>query len=148
MRARSEWRCGAYRGRGLAARAVAAVLLALTVWIAMRMSVLAHRRATHVAIDADSASPPRTGVARETARRTVRVLLPMALTTLLVLAVLRLCGVELTLFHLVALILAAGLGLDYALFFDHAGADHADPLRTRHALITVRPAERRGGKMG
>src|SRR3546814_15497394 len=125
MRARSEWRCGAYRGRGLAARAVAAVLLALTVWIAMRMSVLAHRRATHVAIDADSASPPRTGVARETARRTVRVLLPMALTTLLVLAVLRLCGVELTLFHLFALILAAGLGLDYALFFDHDGAHPA-----------------------
>src|SRR3546814_15924104 len=60
----------------------------------------------------------------------------MALTTLLVLAVLRLCGVELTLFHLVALILAAGLGLDYALFFDHAGDDHADQLRTLHALIT------------
>src|SRR3546814_16001632 len=60
----------------------------------------------------------------------------MALTTLLVLAVLRLCGVELTLFHLVALILSAALGLDYALFFDHAGADHADQLRTLHALIT------------
>src|SRR3546814_11234282 len=72
------------------------------------MSVLAHRRAVHVG--ADAASPPRIGVARETARRTVRVLLPMALTTLLVLAVLWLCGVELTLFHLVALILAAGLG--------------------------------------
>src|SRR3546814_14684230 len=63
----------------------------------------------------------------------------MALTTLLVLAVLRLCGVELTLFHLVALILAAGLGLDYALFFDHAGDDHADQLRTLHALITCSP---------
>ena len=34
------------------------------------------------------------------------------------------------------LILAAGLGLDYALFFDHAGDDHADQLRTLHALIT------------
>src|SRR3546814_2260983 len=97
MKAASESLVVAYRGRVLAALAVAAVLLALTVWIAMRMSVLAHRRATHVAIDADSASPPRTGVARETARRTVRVLLPMALTTLLVLAVLRLCGGELTL---------------------------------------------------
>jgi len=41
----------------------------------------------------------------------------------------------LTLFHLVALILAAGLGLDYALFFDHAGDDYADQLRTLHALI-------------
>ena len=53
----------------------------------------------------------------------------------LILAVLRVCGVELTLFHLVALILAAGLGLDYALFFDHAGDDYADQLRTLHALI-------------
>src|SRR3546814_8365222 len=116
MKAASESLVVAYRGRVLAALAVAAMLLALTVWIAMRMSVLAHRRAVHVG--ADAASPPRIGVARETARRTVRVLLPMALTTLLVLAVLRLYGVELTLFHLVALILAAGLGLDYALFFE------------------------------
>src|SRR3546814_3165927 len=93
----------------------------------MRMSVLAHRRAVHVG--ADAASPPRIGVARETARRTVRVLLPMALTTLLVLAVLRLCGVELTLFHLVALILAAGLGLDYALFFDRS-EEHTSELQS------------------
>jgi predicted exporter len=63
------------------------------------------------------------------------VLAPMALTTLLILAVLRGFGVELNLFHLVALILAAGLGLDYALFFDHAGDDRAEQLRTLHAVI-------------
>jgi predicted exporter len=102
----SESLVAAYRGRVLAALAVAALLLAATVWIALR-----------------------------TPRRVLRVLLPMALTTLLILAILRGCGVELTLFHLVALILAAGLGLDYALFFDHAGVDHADQLRTLHALI-------------
>jgi predicted exporter len=96
----------AYRERVLWALAGAAILLALTVWLALR-------------------SP----------RRVLRVLLPMALTTLLILAVLRAFGVELTLFHLVALILAAGLGLDYALFFDHAGDDHADQLRTLHALV-------------
>jgi predicted exporter len=96
----------AYRERVLWALAGAAVLLALTVWIALR-----------------------------TPRRALRVLLPMVLTTLLILAVLRAFGVELTLFHLVALILAAGLGLDYALFFDHAGDDHADQLRTLHALV-------------
>ena len=83
-----------------------AVLLTLTVWIALRQP-----------------------------RRVWRVLLPMALTTLIILAVLRGTGVELNLFHLVALILAAGLGLDYALFFDHAGDDRADQLRTLHALI-------------
>jgi predicted exporter len=106
MKAASESLVVAYRGRVLAALGIAALLLAATVWIALR-------------------SP----------RRVLRVLLPMALTTLLILAVLRLCGVELTLFHLVALILAAGLGLDYALFFDHAGDDYADQLRTLHALI-------------
>ena len=44
-------------------------------------------------------------------------------------------GVELTLFHLVALILAAGLGLDYALFFEHAGDDRSDQIRTLHAIL-------------
>lgn len=102
----SETLVAAYRGRVLAALAAAAVLLMATVWVALRAP-----------------------------RRVLRVLLPMALATLLILAVLRACGVELTLFHLVSLILAAGLGLDYALFFDHAGDDYADQLRTLHALI-------------
>jgi len=106
MKQASESLVAAYRGRVLAALGVAAVLLTLTVWVALRQP-----------------------------RRVVRVLLPMALTTLLILAVLRGTGVELNLFHLVALILAAGLGLDYALFFDHAGEDRADQLRTLHALI-------------
>ncbi|WP_045769493.1 MMPL family transporter [Xanthomonas albilineans] len=102
----SESLVAAYRGRVLGALSVAALLLVLTVAIALR-----------------------------TPRRIARVLLPMALTTLLILAILRGCGVELNLFHLIALILAAGLGLDYALFFDHAGDDRADQLRTLHALI-------------
>ena len=95
-----------YRQRVLWALALAALLLAATVWLALR-------------------SP----------RRVLRVLLPMALSTLLVVAVLRACGIELTLFHLVALILAAGLGLDYALFFEHAGDDRQEQLRTLHAVI-------------
>ncbi|RXR06511.1 MMPL family transporter [Pseudoxanthomonas composti] len=102
----SESLVTAYRGRVLGALGVAALLLALTVAIALREP-----------------------------RRIARVLLPMALTTLLIVAVLRLFGVELNLFHLIALILAAGLGLDYALFFDHAGDDRHDQLRTLHALI-------------
>src|SRR5690606_36240285 len=95
-----------YRGIVLAALTHAALLLAATVWIALR----------------------RPG-------RVLRVLLPMALTTLVVLAVLRGFGVELNLFHLVALILAAGLGLDYALFFEHAGDRRDDQLRTLHAVL-------------
>jgi predicted exporter len=102
----SESLVAEYRGRVLMALALAGVLLAAAVWIALR-------------------SP----------RRVSRVLAPMALTTLLILAVLRGLGVELNLFHLVSLILAAGLGLDYALFFDHAGDDRAEQLRTLHAVI-------------
>ena len=95
-----------YRGRVLAAMTVALVLLVATVWIALRQP-----------------------------RRVWRVLLPTLLTLLVIVAVLRLAGVELTLFHLVALILAAGLGLDYALFFEHAGDDRADQIRTLHAVL-------------
>lgn len=102
----SESLVAEYRGRVLFALGLAGVLLAAAVWIALR-------------------SP----------RRVLRVLAPMALTTLLILAVLRGLGVELNLFHLVSLILAAGLGLDYALFFDHAGDDRGEQLRTLHAVI-------------
>jgi len=102
----SESLVAEYRERVLWALALAAVLLAAAVWFALR-------------------SP----------RRVLRVLAPMALTTLLILAVLRGFGVELNLFHLVSLILAAGLGLDYALFFDHAGDDRSEQLRTLHAVI-------------
>ena len=59
----------------------------------------------------------------------------MALTTLIVLALLRGAGVPLTLFHLIALILAAGLGLDYALFFEHAADDPREQRRALHAIL-------------
>ena len=106
LKGASESLVADYRGRVLWALALAALLLAAAVRLALGDT-----------------------------RRALRVLAPMALTTLLVLAVLRGAGVELTLFHLVALILAAGLGLDYALFFDHAGDDREDQLRTLHALL-------------
>ncbi|MGV8942922.1 MMPL family transporter [Thermomonas sp.] len=102
----SESLVEAYRERILLALALAALLLVATVWLALREP-----------------------------RRVLRVLAPMALSTVLILAVLRGAGVELNLFHLVSLVLAAGLGLDYALFFDHAGDDLKDQLRTLHAVI-------------
>jgi predicted exporter len=68
-------------------------------------------------------------------QRVARVLAPMALTTLLVLGMLQLAGISLSLFHLIALILAAGLGLDYALFFEHAADDPAEQRRTLHAVL-------------
>jgi predicted exporter len=74
-------------------------------------------------------------VALRDRRRVWRVLAPMALTTLIILAVLRGTGVSLNLFHLIALVLAAGLGLDYALFFEHAEDDPLEQRRTLHALL-------------
>jgi predicted exporter len=106
LKAASESLVVAYRERVLWALGLAALLLIAAVRIALR-------------------SWPRAW----------RVLAPMAVTTLLILAVLRAAGVELTLFHLVALILAAGLGLDYALFFEHAGDDREEQLRTLHAVL-------------
>ncbi len=67
--------------------------------------------------------------------RVLRVLAPMVLTTLVILAVLRAFDVSLSLFHLISLVLAAGLGLDYALFFEHAADDPAEQRRTLHALL-------------
>lgn len=67
--------------------------------------------------------------------RVLRVLAPMALTTLILVAVLHGAGVPMTLFHLIALILAAGLGLDYALFFEHAADDPQEQRRTLHAVL-------------
>ena len=74
-------------------------------------------------------------VALRRVSRVLRVLAPMVLTTLIILAVLRGCGVSLNLFHLISLVLAAGLGLDYALFFEHAADEPAEQQRTLHALL-------------
>ena len=68
-------------------------------------------------------------------RRAWHVLAPMTLATFLVLAVERVAGVEISLFHLVALILAAGLGLHYALFFERDTGDPAEQRRTLHATL-------------
>lgn len=102
----SESLVAAWRVRVLGALAVAMLLLTASVWLSLRDR-----------------------------RRLWRVLLPMLLTTLVVLAVLRGLGIELNLFHLIGLILAAGLGLDYGLFFEHAGDARAAQLRTLHGLL-------------
>jgi predicted exporter len=102
----SESLVAAYRTRVLLSLAAAALLLAAVVAFALRDR-----------------------------RRVLRVLLPMAVTTLLIVACLRLGGVSLSLFHLISLVLAAGLGLDYALFFEHAEDDEHEQRRTLHAIL-------------
>lgn len=106
LKAASESLVVDYRTRILQALLAAAILLVLTISFALR-SV---RRAWHV-------------------------LAPMTLATFLVLAVERMAGIEISLFHLVALILAGGLGLHYALFFERDTGDPAEQRRTLHATI-------------
>jgi predicted exporter len=68
-------------------------------------------------------------------RRTASVLAPMALTTIAIIAALRFFGQSLDLFHLISLVLAAGLGVDYALFFEQAGTRREERLRTLHGIL-------------
>lgn len=75
------------------------------------------------------------GIALRSRERVLRVLTPMVLATLVVVATMQAAAVPMTLFHLISLILAAGLGLDYALFFERAADDPAEQRRTLHAII-------------
>ncbi|HEV2682092.1 MAG TPA: MMPL family transporter [Rhodanobacter sp.] len=106
LKAASESLVVDYRTRILQALLAAAILLVLTITLALRSP----RRAWHV-------------------------LAPMTLATFLVLAVERVAGIEISLFHLVALILAGGLGLHYALFFERDTGDPAEQRRTLHATL-------------
>ena len=106
LKAASEALVIDYRARILVALGIALLLLAVTVAVAFRDLA----RAWHV-------------------------IAPMSLATLLALAVLRISGVSLSLFHLVALTLAAGLGLHYALFFERRVEDAAEARRTLHATL-------------
>ena len=106
LKASSESLLIAYRQRILVALGIAALLLCATVTLALR----GPRRALHV-------------------------IGPMTLATLMVLVVLRAAGIPLSLFHLVSLTLAAGLGLHYALFFERRTDDPAEERRTLHATL-------------
>lgn len=106
LKAASESLVSAYRQRILFALGGALVLLALTVALAFR-----------------------------NVERMWHVLAPMIVATLLVLAVERISGVSISLFHLVALTLAAGLGLHYALFFERVVSDEAEAVRTLHGTL-------------
>jgi predicted exporter len=106
LKSASEGLVTAQRSRMILCLALSAVLLVIVIWVALRQL-----------------------------SRVLRVLAPMVLTTLIILAVLRGFGVSLSIFHLISLVLAAGLGLDYALFFEHSSADAQDQKRTLHALL-------------
>lgn len=56
-------------------------------------------------------------------RRAFRVALPVAVAVPAAAALLSLSGIAFSLFHLLSFLLVAGVGLDYALFFERFGAD-------------------------
>ena len=66
--------------------------------------------------------------------RALHVALPAAAALVLTAAVLVACGERLSVFHLVALLLVLGIGLNYALFFERIAVDEAECARTRLAL--------------
>lgn len=106
LKATAESLASAWRGRVLTMMALAGLLLAAGVTLALRSF-----------------------------RRAGRVLLPVTLGTALIVALLHAAAVPFNLFHLVSMVLAAGLGMDYALFFERAESDAADQRRTLHSLM-------------
>ena len=67
--------------------------------------------------------------------RTARVLLPGLVAILVDVAVLRLTGERLSLFHLVSLLLVVGISIDYGLFFNRDDRDAQMRARTFHGLV-------------
>ena len=67
--------------------------------------------------------------------RVLRVLLPLALAVLIVMAGLALAGQQMTILHLVGLLLIVALGSNYALFFDQGHASGGPTPRTLASLL-------------
>jgi predicted exporter len=62
-------------------------------------------------------------IALRSALRTLRVVLPLALAVLVVVAVLILAGHQLTILHVIGMLLIVAVGSNYALFFDRRATD-------------------------
>jgi len=70
--------------------------------------------------------------------RVARVLAPLLLAVLVVAAALASCGVQLTILHLVGMLLIVAVGSNYALFFDRQASVHwagSEPLTLASLVI-------------
>jgi predicted exporter len=65
-------------------------------------------------------------IALRSPRRVVRVLVPLVMAVLTVAAGLAVCGVQLTILHLVGMLLIVAVGSNYALFFDRQAQAEGD----------------------
>jgi predicted exporter len=70
-------------------------------------------------------------------RRAATVMLPVLTATFMAAALLVALGVALTIFHLVALLLVIGTGVNYALFAERAARDPSEAARTLRTLLVV-----------
>jgi predicted exporter len=68
-------------------------------------------------------------------RRTLEVIAPLAAAVIAVCAIFTAAGVQLNLFHLVALLLVVGVGSNYALFFEREALAASDARRTLAAVF-------------
>jgi predicted exporter len=66
----------------------------------------------------------------------MQVVLPIAAAVTVTVAILALSGVELTMFHLIALLLVVGVGSNYTLFFDRTVQQGVARERTFVSLVT------------
>ncbi len=74
-------------------------------------------------------------VALRSLKRAALVLAPLVLAVLTVASMLSLCGVELTILHLVGMLLIVAVGSNYALFFDRRDAQGGGPLTLASLLL-------------
>ena len=66
--------------------------------------------------------------------RVVRVLAPVAIALVIDIALLLALGQQLSLFHIISLLLVAGISLDYSLFVNRPDGDFQDRRRTLHSI--------------
>ena len=77
-------------------------------------------------------------IALRSVRRVARVLTPLILAVLVVAAALAACAVELTILHLVGMLLIVAVGSNYALFFDrqiHVGEQASQPVMLASLVV-------------
>jgi len=82
------------------------------------------REAAHLALAGFGAIVLLLSAVLRSVARVARVIAPLALSVLVVSAALVLTGTELTILHLIGLLLIVAVGSNYALFFDRRAADH------------------------
>ena len=139
----------AARGQGIDAARVAAALAAAHVEDARVLDIKQESDALYAGYLGEAIQTSLAGllaigilllIALRSIERTLRVLAPLLLAVLTVAAALAVCGVQLTLLHLVGMLLIVAVGSNYALFFDRVTALGAGEALTLASLLIANTA--------